>query len=160
MKQIKQPFSGRWGTDFKHRHATFFKYNVKRQTLGCSRVVFNFWCILKNVCSYQTVSCLNTARKVSVFEVFLVRIFPRSDRIQRDTEYLFVFSPNTGKYRPGKLRIRTRFPQYKTLLDIYDEAFCKNSERPLVVNYFLKKNIILDVWWGLGITFGGSLCFS
>ena len=29
-----------------------------------------------------------------------VRIFPHSDWIRRDTEYLSVFSPNSGKYRP------------------------------------------------------------
>ena len=120
MKQIKQPFSGRWRTDFKHRHATFFKYNVKRQTLGCSMVVFNFWCILKNVCSYQTVSCLNTARKVSVFEVFLARIFPRSDRIQRDTEYLFVFSLHIqsehGKIQTRKTPNTNTFPTVKDLV--------------------------------------------
>ena len=30
--------------------------------------------------------------------VFLVRIFPHSDWIRRDTSYLSVFSPNAGKY--------------------------------------------------------------
>ena len=35
-------------------------------------------------------------------EFFLVRILPHSDRIRRDTEYLFVFSPNAGKYGPEK----------------------------------------------------------
>ena len=34
-------------------------------------------------------------------ELFLVRIFPHLDGIQRDTSYLSVFSPNTGKYGPG-----------------------------------------------------------
>ena len=33
-------------------------------------------------------------------ELFLVRIFPHSDCIRRDTKYLSVFSPNTGKYGP------------------------------------------------------------
>ena len=33
-------------------------------------------------------------------ELFLVRIFRHSDRIRRDTDYLSVFSPNAGKYRP------------------------------------------------------------
>ena len=35
-------------------------------------------------------------------EFFLVRIFPHLDWIRKDTEYLSVFSPNTGKYGPGK----------------------------------------------------------
>ena len=53
-----------------------------------------------------------TAWKVSVFGVFLVRIFPHSDWIRRDTEYLLVFSPNVGKYWQEKLRIRTLFTQW------------------------------------------------
>ena len=56
------------------------------------------------------------AEKVSVFGVILVRIFPYllrtsrySDRMREYTgqKYLFVFSPNAGKYGPEKLRIRT-----------------------------------------------------
>ena len=43
---------------------------------------------------------LITAWHVSVFAVFLVRIFPHSDWIRRDTSYLSVFSPNAGKYGP------------------------------------------------------------
>ena len=35
-------------------------------------------------------------------DIFLVRIFPHSDWIRRDTPYLSVFSPNVGKYRPEK----------------------------------------------------------
>ena len=35
-------------------------------------------------------------------EFFLVRIFPHSDWIGRDTPYLSVFSPNAGKYGPEK----------------------------------------------------------
>ena len=38
-------------------------------------------------------------------------IFPHSDCTRRDTEYLPVFSPNTGKYGPEKLQIRTPFMQ-------------------------------------------------
>ena len=50
-------------------------------------------------------------REVSVFGVFLVRIFPYSDWIRRDTPYLSLFSPNAGKYGPEKLWIRTLFTQ-------------------------------------------------
>ena len=35
-------------------------------------------------------------------EFFLVRIFPHSDWIRRDTPYLSVFSPNAGKCGPEK----------------------------------------------------------
>ena len=51
---------------------------------------------------------LCTAWKVFVFGVFLVRIFPHSDWIRRDTKYLSVFSPNVGKYGPEKLQLQIR----------------------------------------------------
>ena len=35
-------------------------------------------------------------------EFFLVRFFPHSDWIRRDTPYLSVFSPNAEKYGPEK----------------------------------------------------------
>ena len=35
-------------------------------------------------------------------ELYLVRIFPNSDGIPRDAEYISVFSPNTGNYGPKK----------------------------------------------------------
>ena len=50
--------------------------------------------------------------KMSVFEVFLVRVFPRFDWIRRDTEYLFLFNLHLGKCGLGKLRIRTLFTQW------------------------------------------------
>ena len=40
------------------------------------------------------------AWKVSVFRVILVRILPYLDWIRRDTPYLFLFSPNSGKCGP------------------------------------------------------------
>ena len=58
-----------------------------------------------------SIHCFYTARKVSVCGVFLVSIFPHSDWIRRDTEYLSVFSPNVRKYGPEKLRIQTLFKQ-------------------------------------------------
>ena len=54
---------------------------------------------------------LDTAQTVYVFGVILVRVFPHSDWIRRETECLFVFNPNAGKYRPKYLRIRTLFRQ-------------------------------------------------
>ena len=49
----------------------------------------------------------HTLRKVSIFGVFLIRIFPHLDWIRRLAEQIFVFNPNVGKYRPEKLRIQT-----------------------------------------------------
>ena len=60
---------------------------------------------------YVSFLLCHTMWKVSVFGVFLVRIFPHSDRIQRDTPNPSVFSSNTRKYGPQKLRIQTLFTQ-------------------------------------------------
>ena len=45
---------------------------------------------------------LHTVWKVSKYRVFLVRIFPHSDWIRRDTKYLSAFSRNAEKYGPEK----------------------------------------------------------
>ena len=50
-------------------------------------------------------------REKCPYSVFLVRIFPNSDTVQRDTEYLSVFSPNAGKDGQEKLRIQSLFMQ-------------------------------------------------
>ena len=52
-----------------------------------------------------------TSWKVSVFEVFLIHIFPHLDWIRRDIPYLSVFCPNAGKCDPEKPRIWTLFTQ-------------------------------------------------
>ena len=58
---------------------------------------------------------------MSVFGVILFRIFPHSDWIRRDTEYLSAFSPNEGKCGPEQLRIRTFFTQWLSVqfLEVY-----------------------------------------
>ena len=48
-----------------------------------------------------------TAWKVSVFGVFLVRIFSHSDWARSDTKYLSISSLNARKYGPENLRLRT-----------------------------------------------------
>ena len=58
---------------------------------------------------------MNTTWKVSVFGIILVLIFPHSDWIRRNTEYLSVFSPNAGKYGPEKLRICSRSEHLKQI---------------------------------------------
>ena len=52
---------------------------------------------------------LHPAWKVSKYGVFLVRIFPHSDWIRRDTSYLSVFSPNAGKYELEKNSVFGQF---------------------------------------------------
>ena len=53
-----------------------------------------------------------TRKKVSVFGVILVRIFPHADWIRRDTLNLSIFSPNAGKYGSEQLWILTIFTQW------------------------------------------------
>ena len=58
---------------------------------------------------------LITALKVSVFWVFLNHIFLHSNWVRRDTPYLFISSPNAGKYGSEKLRIRKLITQWLLL---------------------------------------------
>ena len=55
----------------------------------------------------------NTAWKVFMLGVFLVRIFAHSDWIRRNTPYLSVSSPNVGNHGPEKLLIRILVSLYK-----------------------------------------------
>ena len=66
---------------------------------------------------------------MSVFGVFLVRIFPHLDW---DTPYLSVFSQNAGKYGPEKLLIRTLFTQCltpETKMSLTESLNFANSEK-------------------------------
>ena len=65
-------------------------------------------------------------------EFFLVRIFPHSDWIRRDTKYLSVFSPNAGKYEAEKtphldtihaVNQFTTFPNYETFWELASGKF-------------------------------------
>ena len=52
---------------------------------------------------------VNCVKSDQVRSIFLVRIFPHSDWIRRDTPYLSVFSPNEGKCGPEKTPVWTIF---------------------------------------------------
>ena len=88
---------------------------------------------------------------MSVFGVFLFRIFPHLDWIRRDTEYLSVFSSNAGKYGAEKIQIQAIFTQclLLTLLQI-SLYFSKNSSSSI------KKICPLSVTM---IVFHVSTCF-
>ena len=59
-------------------------------------------------CQVSSLKTYNTVSKVSVFGVFLVRIFLHlEDYIRTDTEHISVFSANEGKYRSEKREVRT-----------------------------------------------------
>ena len=63
-----------------------------------------------------TVSQNYCVKSVQIRSFFLVGIFQHSDWIRRDTEYLSVFTPNTGKYGPEKTPYLDTF---HTALPIY-----------------------------------------
>ena len=63
--------------------------------------------LLQSLCK----KCPNT-------EFFLLRIFPHSNWIQRDTKYLSVFSPNGGKYGPEKTPYFGTFHAVSHLRDV------------------------------------------
>ena len=78
--------------------------------------------------------------KVAVFRVFLVRIFPHSDWIQRDTRYLSIFSLNVGKCSPEKIPIRTLFTQWSsTNFNWNSNSFNRINSFLSHLKYFLRK---------------------
>ena len=71
-----------------------FSKNVKITSCSeCTGRGVNLGRLIKERPCYYT---HHTAWKVSVFGVILVRIFPNSNWIRRDTEYLSVFNPNAA----------------------------------------------------------------
>ena len=57
-------------------------------------------------------------------EFFLVRIFPHSDSIRRDTSYLSILSPNAGKYWPKKTPYLDTF--HAVFLDVWSSHIYKS----------------------------------
>ena len=87
-------------------------------------------------------------------EFFLVRIFPHSDWIRRDTSYLSVFSPNVEKYGPEKTPYLDIFhavtPQNNTLLSS-SPSTCQFKKTlaltHLRVAFLLYRNQSIDFRW-------------
>ena len=76
-------------------HAEILKvkyFQVKRTTEKEARVMNCFCGMFK-----RQKHCVKSVRIRSYSGPHFPRIFPNSDWIQRDTEYLSVFSPNSGK---------------------------------------------------------------
>ena len=83
--------------------------------------------------------CLWLRKKCPYSDFFLVLIFPHLDWMRRFAEQISVLSPNAGKYRPEKLRIRKLFTQ----------CWCLTLLQVTLVHkmIFLKNNIILWFLW-------------
>ena len=100
--------SGSCGISKKLSRPIFLERYVLKTSWECvnkssfpGKVLKKFWSCLEGVWkkSWRSLEDV-TAWKVSVFGVVLVPIFPHLDWIRRDTEYLFVFNLNAGKYGP------------------------------------------------------------
>ena len=77
----------------------------------------------------------------------MVRIFRHSDWIQRDTEYLSVFSSNAGKYGPEKT------PYLDTFYAVYTNRESRGNHESITVmikvsdwNYHSKNNVLGKVF--------------
>ena len=98
-------------------------------------VIVQFLVRWSNESSALRKKCPNT-------EFFLVRIFPHSDWLRIDAEYLSVFIPNAGKYRPEKLHIWTLFMQWWCFFFWLIVVNCK-GEINKYKKAFLQKNLLV-----------------
>ena len=111
------------------RRSRHFTANVTQASVfwefSCPSCYFSNWRFSSiNV----TIFVNSTAWKVSVFGIFLARIFSHLDWIRRDIPYLSAFSPNAAKYGPEKLWMRTLFTQCssaKITASIWKKAILK-----------------------------------
>ena len=94
----------------------FCKNILRLKTFSAKIFILYVWQGPKKVSDYPTKKNSSTAWKGSIFGVSVVRIFPQSNWIWRDTPYISVFSPIARKYVPEKLRIRKLSTQ-SSLLD-------------------------------------------
>ena len=84
---------------------------------------------------------------------FLVRIFPHSDWIQRDTEYLFAFSPNAGKYGSEKTPHLDNFHAVMMKATIDNNSNCVYFSKSfqvmvyIIFLYFLVMDLTADVFF-------------
>ena len=79
-----------------HKNANIVIYNVpERIVLYVEYLIWDQDIKINSVKLTLREKCPNT-------ELFLVRIFPHSDQIRRDTKNFSEFSPNTGKYGSEK----------------------------------------------------------
>ena len=90
---------------------------------------------MQHVLFREMVTIIHTASKVPVFGVLLVCIFPHSDWIRRDTEYLSVLSPNAGKYGQGN----SEYGQFSRS----DKSFFSFSTSKTVLQLFPTKKCYL-----------------
>ena len=83
-------------------------------------------------------SRMHCVKSVQIRSFFLVRIFPHSDWIRKDTLYLSVFGLNAGKTDQKKLRIWTLFTQWWSMFSEKGSKF-SNFGNLRLIKAFEKK---------------------
>ena len=93
------------------------------------------------------IATITLREKCSGTEFFLVRMFPLSDWIQRDTSYLSVFSLNAGKYGPKKLRFWTFFTQVQLNEDSWKTKIFRTNHYITAQNikFFVSEFFLMNV---------------
>ena len=83
-----------------------------------------------------------------LFGIILVRIFPHSDWIRRDTEYISVVSPNVAKCGPEQLQIQTLFTQWISIIPLLKVSF-KSQDTSMLLwpSYFINRILIKKEWF-------------
>ena len=77
------------------------------------------------------------------FGVVLVRIFPHSDWIRRDTPYLSVFSPNAGKYGPISEASENAHDIYEKIENPFREKILVFSVTVKIACSFLEYSLLI-----------------
>ena len=96
----------------------------------------------------MSISCV--VWNASKYEVFLVRIFPHSDWIRRDTKYLSVFSLNAGKYGSGKTPYLDTFHAVTIIANIeisQINQILKTSWTSATHNNFISSHFLNFIYW-------------
>ena len=79
-----------------------------------------------------------------------IRIFPHSDWIRRDTEYLSVFSPNVGKYRSKKTSyfdtFHAMYPLQTSENQNIPEFFRRYRKRSMAWNGLMTSSVLIYHW--------------
>ena len=91
-----------WGRDDTYRN--ILNSFMTKVPMICSANQWTGFCVIGTSVMKELRPCQTSTlrEKCPNTEFSLVRIFPHSDWIRKDTSYLSVFSPNAGKYGPEK----------------------------------------------------------
>ena len=131
--QIFKDFSHFWSFYYCVQILAWWKYNNCDSSFPIYHYVYFFWLTHQSTLIIHHSMC----EKCPNTEFFLVRIFPHSDWIQRDTSYLSVFSPNVTKYGPEKNLCLEAFQTAFLFVTIKNMiCFWVNKRMQLAIDFF------------------------